>query len=244
MVEPLPSKQDMPVRSRSPAPSIPPGQRLKRCLDLLPAELILGFRAPVAPQWKSRGARRGVPNGPRRIFRVIARRRSRISAVALTRCVAKGPDSLSSDVLIGHIDLDRYLACMIRGGCASLGSSALPRLAQQPPRRSRGRRRIRCGLSHRVRAQRPTRPRSPPYPDVQTLPRRVQSPHPAPRTSPRPDPASPDDLHEQRPNPRRCFAGDKAKWARTNTIDWYDTAIPIADQVFDRYKQLHPEVQP
>lgn len=41
-----------------------------------------------------------------------------------------------------------------------------------------------------------------------------------------------------------CFAGDKAQWARTNTTDWYDTAIPIADQVFDRYKQLHPEVQP
>ena len=41
-----------------------------------------------------------------------------------------------------------------------------------------------------------------------------------------------------------CFAGDKAKWARTNTTDWYDTAIPIADQVFDRYKQLHPEAQP
>jgi hypothetical protein len=41
-----------------------------------------------------------------------------------------------------------------------------------------------------------------------------------------------------------CFAGDKAKWARTNTSDWYDTAIPIADQVFDRYKQLHPEVHP
>jgi hypothetical protein len=32
-----------------------------------------------------------------------------------------------------------------------------------------------------------------------------------------------------------CFAGDKARWARDQQTDWYETAVPIADQVFDRY---------
>ena len=99
----LASKQAMPVRSRSPAPHISPGQRLKRCFDLLPEEPIFGFRAPVAPQWKSRGARRGVPNGPRQLFCVIPPRSLSIDTLALTRCVARARFP-SSDVLIGHID--------------------------------------------------------------------------------------------------------------------------------------------
>jgi hypothetical protein len=35
-----------------------------------------------------------------------------------------------------------------------------------------------------------------------------------------------------------CVGGDKAKWARTNAADWYDTFVPIADQVFHRYNNL------
>ncbi len=36
-----------------------------------------------------------------------------------------------------------------------------------------------------------------------------------------------------------CVAGDKAAWQRTHGTDWYDHAIPIADQIFDHYQQ-HP----
>ena len=32
-----------------------------------------------------------------------------------------------------------------------------------------------------------------------------------------------------------CLGGDKAEWQRTNHTDWYDQAIPIADQIFDLY---------
>ena len=34
-----------------------------------------------------------------------------------------------------------------------------------------------------------------------------------------------------------CLGGDKAAWQRTNGTDWYDHAIPTADQIFDLYQQ-------
>ncbi len=34
-----------------------------------------------------------------------------------------------------------------------------------------------------------------------------------------------------------CLGGDKAAWQRTKHTDWYDTAVPIADQIFDLYTQ-------
>jgi hypothetical protein len=36
-----------------------------------------------------------------------------------------------------------------------------------------------------------------------------------------------------------CLGGDKASWQRVNNTDWYDHAVPIADQIFDLYQQ-HP----
>ena len=34
-----------------------------------------------------------------------------------------------------------------------------------------------------------------------------------------------------------CIGGDKAAWQRTKNSDWYDHAIPVADQIFDIYQQ-------
>ena len=34
-----------------------------------------------------------------------------------------------------------------------------------------------------------------------------------------------------------CIGGDKAAWARTKHNDWYDHAVPVADQIFDIYQQ-------
>lgn len=34
-----------------------------------------------------------------------------------------------------------------------------------------------------------------------------------------------------------CIGGDKAAWQRANGTDWYEHAIPIADQIFDLYQQ-------
>jgi hypothetical protein len=34
-----------------------------------------------------------------------------------------------------------------------------------------------------------------------------------------------------------CIGGDKAAWQRTMHSDWYDHAIPVADQIFDIYQQ-------
>jgi hypothetical protein len=36
-----------------------------------------------------------------------------------------------------------------------------------------------------------------------------------------------------------CIGGDKAAWQRTKRSDWYEHAIPVADQIFDIYQQ-HP----
>ena len=36
-----------------------------------------------------------------------------------------------------------------------------------------------------------------------------------------------------------CLGGDKAAWQRSNETDWYDQAVPNADQIFDHYQQ-HP----
>jgi hypothetical protein len=35
------------------------------------------------------------------------------------------------------------------------------------------------------------------------------------------------------------IAGDKAQWARTNTTDWYDKHVPIADTVINHYLATH-----
>lgn len=34
-----------------------------------------------------------------------------------------------------------------------------------------------------------------------------------------------------------CLGGDKAAWQRSRGTDWYDHAVPVADQIFDFYQQ-------
>ena len=36
-----------------------------------------------------------------------------------------------------------------------------------------------------------------------------------------------------------CLGGDKAAWQRSRGTDWYDHAVPVADQIYDFY-QLQP----
>ena len=34
-----------------------------------------------------------------------------------------------------------------------------------------------------------------------------------------------------------CLGGDKAAWQRSRGTDWYEHAVPVADQIFDFYQQ-------
>ena len=53
MVEPLPSKQDMPVRSRSPAPHIPAGQGIEQAPPTPPTGQACPYRAPIESEQRA-----------------------------------------------------------------------------------------------------------------------------------------------------------------------------------------------